>query len=143
MNTLRVAGLAAAFALLTGCATFPTQQVSLDLSQQTVPVMLTAVKNPGATKTFALEAGFAQSSMSSSSTQNGVTTTMSMNEAHDTSKPLAVQVQNLFIQDPAWVQVGSLDLTVLRTDLILYGSLETISYTTNLGLLVPTTGATK
>jgi len=132
----------AALLLLAGCATFPTQQVSVDLSAQTIPVMLTPVKDPGATKTFDLESGYSMSSMSSSQTNNGVTTTTSMSEAHDTAKPFSVQMQNLFIQEPAWMQVGNLDLTVVRTVIVAYGSIDNIEYTAHLGLIAPT-GAAK
>jgi hypothetical protein len=130
--------------IIISCASFPTQQLSFDLSKETVPVMLTPVKDPGKTKIFQLSASYASSMMTSSSHSGSSTVTQTMSESHNENQSLSVQAQNLFIQDPLWIQVSNLDLSVFRSDVsYLFGSFEKIKYTTNLEFQVPVKGSQK
>lgn len=140
--TSRTTGLLLVLALATlaSCATFPTKQLTLDLTGETVPIMLTKAVSSGKVKKLDFESGYSASSMSVSSTNNGVTTSMSMSDSRNENKPLAFQLTNTLVQEPRWIGVDRLELMNSYSLLLLVGSIEKTSYTMNLTIAIPVEG---
>jgi hypothetical protein len=105
------AGLAAAVVLgLASCATFPSNKVSLDMTEIGVPVMLTKVEAKAATKTFDFQSGFSSVSITTSNRMGNTSVSTTMTSAQTINRPLDAQLTMGFIQPPAWFAVTSLDL---------------------------------
>jgi len=98
--------------LLFSCSTFPTEQLSFDVSQSKIPVMLTKVAGDSVIKEFNFEAGYSHASITSQNrTYGGGSATTTLSASADTSKPIKQQLGNFFIQDPAWAYVNGLSIS--------------------------------
>ncbi|MBN2735548.1 MAG: hypothetical protein JXR70_01115 [Spirochaetales bacterium] len=100
--------------ILGGCASFPSDQLTLDLTKETIPVMLNTNSSSEPTKIFEFESGYASASAttSSSSRYNGQSVSVSVTAIASTNinKPLNFQLHNTFVQNPAWISVSDLFL---------------------------------
>lgn len=124
--------------LMMGCVSFPTKQLSFDVSDEPFPVMLTPVENPGVTKKFEFNAGYSTEQSASSMTNNGITFTNSFSMARNDELPVSQQLQNLFVQDPTWLEITDLHLEVHRFDMFfLSSSLEKVNYVTHVSIETP------
>ena len=126
--------------LLSGCNSFPTKQLSLNLSNVSEPVMLTAIQNSEKTKSFDFSAGYSSKSVSSSNSNGNVTTTSTVSDSHNENEELAKQLANIFIQEPEWILISSLSLNAKRTTIQFVGAYDAINYKTNITILSPIEG---
>lgn len=138
----RTAVVLSVLVLLASCSTFPTKQLSFDVSQDKVPVMLTDVAGGSKTKEFTFDAGYESETVTSQNKYSQGTTTVSLSQ--DTSKPLAVQLDNFFIQDPEWIYVKNLSISDDHTVFnFAFVGIDRADYTTSLQLDAPVAEATK
>ncbi|NNM55087.1 MAG: hypothetical protein HKM05_10240 [Spirochaetales bacterium] len=138
MRIFQVLGLAMGAFLVMGCVSFPTKQLSFDLTDEPMPVMLTPVENPGVTKKIELDAGYSSISATSSETENETTVTNSISMEGNNGRPLSEQLQNRFIQAPLWFEVSDLHLETHRFVLLLLASnIDKLNYVTHVSLEAP------
>ncbi len=137
MRSLRASSLILCVTLvLAACSTFPTEQLSFDESQSKVPVMLTKVASDSPTKDFDFEAGHSHTTVTAQNRYSaGGTSTVSM--GMDSSKPINQQLSNFFLQDPQWVLVKNLSISVDHNiwNFVFVG-IDKYTYTTGVKLAV-------
>ncbi len=132
---VRFLGLILVTLLLGSCVYFPSRQLSLDVSDETVPIMLSEPQPAGTTHVMSFESGYSSVSVTTSSTYRGATTTSTTTVASDLNRPLDTQLANVLIQEPDWMYVASLTLTTERVAAIYFSS---VSYILGLDLAVAT-----
>jgi hypothetical protein len=98
------------------CATFPKEQLTLDLSNEVTPVAFNEVKAAGRTRTFTYEAGYKSQTVSSSASSGNATATVSVTMSANQNQPLGSQMQTIFISDPEWAAITSLVFSVDLTN---------------------------
>jgi hypothetical protein len=95
------------------CATtFPKGQLTLDLSNEIVPVSYNQVEKSVKTRTFSYEAGYQSRSVSSSSSNGKTTATVTVTMSSNQNSPIGNQMQAIFINDPEWAAISSLVFSV-------------------------------
>lgn len=104
-----LAASALAFAL-GACSTFPSGKVSLDMTEQTVPVMLTPVTAKAGQKSFDFQSGFSSVSVTSSRSVGGTNVSATFTSSTTLNRPLDAQLSMGFVQTPAWFAVTGLNL---------------------------------
>ncbi|MBN1410401.1 MAG: hypothetical protein JW969_06120 [Spirochaetales bacterium] len=129
--------LSSAFILILSisCATFPSDQLTFDMTGQTMPIMLNKDTPSENIKTFKFESGFALRSVTHVSSSNGNSTSSTATLTADINKPLQFQMNNLFLQEPAWIYVTDLSLYTRRYDSI---TVTSIKYLLELEIIAPT-----
>jgi hypothetical protein len=130
---IKLSLLSLAFALLASCWTFPSSQLSLDLRDQSVPIMLSNPDPGGTAVTMHFESGYSSMSVSTFSTYRGATTSSTVTFSTDLSTPLANQLSNVLVQRPQWIYVSSL---LLKTNKFVSIYLSTVSYVLGMDLTV-------
>lgn len=130
---IRLLGMFAVSLLLVSCGTFPSRQLSLDVSDETVPVMLSEPQPEGSAHAMSFESGYNSVSVTRGSTYGGATTTTTTTVSADLNKPLDTQLVNVLVQEPGWIYVTSLTLTTDQTEAIWFSS---VSYILGLDLEV-------
>ncbi len=117
------------------CATFPKDQLTLNLANEMPPVAYNAVAKPEHARTLSYEAGYKSTSVTMSSRFGNVTTTMTTTMSSNQNQPLGVQMQTLFINSPDWTAITSLVFSVDLTSVL--GVVSTTSYMLNADTVVP------
>lgn len=117
------------------CATFPANQISFDLSSDTIPVMLNKQKTESKTKLFSLASAYTKNVVTISGNKNQPSTTIAND--NNEGEPLNKQLSKLFIQDPKWMIADKLDLSVSRNFIFIVGSIDKIRYQTALDIKTP------
>ena len=124
-------------AFFTGCASFPTQQLSFDVTTEKMPVMLTPIDSNSTMKSFDFAASYmSEKSITNKSTNGGSISNSSYMEQKE-NYPVAKQLHQNFIQDPNFVVVKSLSVSINQFDFSFGGSYETLKYTTALSVACP------
>ncbi len=121
----------AASVCLAACSSFPSEQLSLDLTKETIPVMLNTVKTKDAVRTLSYTAGYSSSTNTFSNSRLSVTVTDSQNN----NNPLGKQLQNTLIQAPNYLLISNLDLTTSRINSIF--GFDRTNYTINMDADLP------
>ena len=119
-------------AMVFSCASFPQEQLTLNLANEIPPVTLNEVAKPAHARNFTYEAGYKSQSMSAA-TRGGGTITMTM--SGNQNMPLGTQMQTLFINNPEWAAITSLVFSVDLSNVL--GVLSTTSYTLRTDAEVP------
>ncbi|MFA6504472.1 MAG: hypothetical protein WCT14_00145 [Treponemataceae bacterium] len=135
---MKIKSLALLFVLCSffiGCATFPSNQISFDLSNNTIPVMLNTQKTEVKTKTFSLISAYTKNVISIAGNKNQPNATIAND--NNEGEPLNKQLNKLFIQDPKWMMADKIDLSVSRNFIFIVGSIDKIRYQTALDIKTP------
>ena len=99
--------------LIVSCQTFPTEQLSLNLSDEKQPIMLNKEITPQKTKSFDFKAGYTSQSLTSANS-GGYGGSTTVTESHTTNDNFSKQLNNIFIQNPEWILVSSLYINAKR-----------------------------
>jgi len=114
-------GALAAMALslvLASCSTFPSEKVSLDMTEIGAPVMLTKVSAKAGPKAYDFQSGFSSLSITTTSQSGGKTVSTTMTSGQTLNRPLDAQVSMGFVQLPSWFAITSLRLYTYNWDAI-------------------------
>jgi hypothetical protein len=131
---LRIVLVCLAGAMMTSCAVFPTAQLSLDLSAQTMPIMLSAVETSAKTIPLSFESGHKRLSVTTTSSYGGATTSSTATVSSDLNKPINQQLSNVLIQEPDWLLVSGL---VLKADVFYSVVVTSVNYVLDIELKAP------
>jgi len=115
------------------CAEFPSRQLTMDVSSQSTPVMLTDTPT-GASVPLSFESGYNSVSVTSSNNVSGVTVSSTATSTADINQPLSQQLGVAFIQNPQFIVVSSLQLGTERFQSFY---LNTTKYLLTLKITIP------
>lgn len=94
--------------ILGSCASFPSDQLSLDFTDQEFPIMLNNKSDLSPTKTFSFESGYQRLAITTTSSYGGRSVSSTAVVSSNINKPLNNQLNNVFIQTPQWLTVTKL-----------------------------------
>jgi len=120
--------------LSVSCVQFPSKQLSLDVSSQSTPVMLTETPIKGDSIPLSFESGYNSVSVTSTRSYGGVSTSSTATSASDINRPLGEQLNVAFIQSPQYLVVSAL---TLQTDRLESFWMSTKKYLLSLQILAP------
>jgi hypothetical protein len=115
----------------------------MDLSNETIPIMMTKVTSDNKVKTFHFQSGFSSLHQTSRYSSGNVQVSTSFTENHNENAPFSSQVSNLFVQNPKCVYLSKFNLENKRSIVMLLNISDKINYTSKLELTVPVIGESK
>jgi hypothetical protein len=133
--------------IIFGCSSFPSKQLSFDLTKETIPVMFNQEIGSETVKSFIFEASYSKVIMTSqgkNNNNNGGTGTSTMMLDQNVNKPIGEQIGNIFIQNPLWMSVSKFEILDDHSiKNFLFVSVDKLTYKTTVELQTPIAGEKK